>query len=170
MSGISVDTRLRRETQLAVVNFGKATRVILDFTEIRNTRNTILNLNKKLRSKMADLGSAFKTIREDMLKDGTHDSDTHIIVISDKNVDTGLWDYEQEAMLLQRRGIIIHGLSISQRPKIDLAKVVTSSDSGMYLQMVDSYGDLKLESKRNELISSLLTGELIALERTFFLF
>jgi hypothetical protein len=119
---------------------------------------------------MAYLGSAFKTIREDMLNYGTYDSDTHIIVIGDKNVDTGLWDYEQEAMLLQRRGIIIHGLSISQRPKIDLAKVVTSSDSVMYLQTVDSYGDLKLESKRNELISLLLIGELTVLERTCFLF
>ncbi|CAC5417428.1 COL6A [Mytilus coruscus] len=159
LHSLTTYTGISRDTDLSVVSFGKFSQILVNSTDITTADNFILTFDKKLRSKMADLGGAFLTILKYVLKKGSHFQNTHIIVIMDKTVDKKGIDYTITAKKLRERGVVIHGISITDKPHPDLEQVVTYSDSKAFLHMVKSYAELEKGPILQSVVSSLQYGE-----------
>ncbi|XP_063411126.1 collagen alpha-4(VI) chain-like [Mytilus trossulus] len=155
LHSLTTDTGFPRDTELSVISFGKFSNILINSTAITNAGNSILNIDKKSRSKMADLGGAFSTIMKYVLKKGSSFQNTHILVVMDKTVDKKGVDYTITAKKLREKGVVIHGLSVTDKPHPDLEQVVTYSGSTAFLQMVNTYADLEKGPTLQSVVSSL---------------
>lgn len=159
LHSLTTDTGIPRDTELSVISFGKFSNILINSTTITKTGNSILNIDKKSRSKMADLGGAFSTIMKYVLKKRSHFQNTHILVIMDKTVDKKGVDYTITANKLRDKGVVIHGLSVTDKPHPDLEQVVTYSSSKAFLQIVNTYADLQKGPTLQSVVSSLQYGK-----------
>lgn len=145
-------------TKISLVNFGKTTKILLNRGDVHRSGNAVLNFDKRLRSKQAKLGSALKTTR-DQLIGGKQATNTHIIVISDKDIDKEAIDFVREAEDLKENGATIHAVSITDNALYDFQKIITKSAAVKQPHLVQSYADLDKRETLDGLLSSILYGK-----------
>lgn len=142
---VSEDHFTDRTLDVALINYGKNTRVLFNFNSqnsLSSARSAILNTPKTLRSKKANVGDALQLLNTDVFNttEQIYHGRGHVVIVTDKGFDRSLKTVP-EANLLINAGVRIHSIGITDKATNDLM-TISSKPAASYFQNVENYAEL----------------------------